>query len=381
VSAVANALGVSRQHLSSARGKAPARRRGRPPLPEEELAESPSWEVPSWDAPAEEATSADSFALGEDPTFALPDQAPDFEGDAPPFTASADDALESDPVTDFSAEGPLEEMPASFEMPDDEEEEKKEGDRTEQAASPEPAAAAAEDFADVRAFGEQAAVVDAGAEANPAFSVIAHGVRFQEDADEILEILAGLGFPSDMGDQFKRQLERGTLLVPRVSEYTAIHLCHRLRRFHLELQVGPSDLLHGTRDGADSAKGLVSRRSLAQNQHHSFRFNARSPEARDILLSTLPHLDGHVIRRYLGVASEHALVPAEQVEDETDRAIHATYDELASRLKGHALDKAANAVVGVNYQLTPLPAGGAFGGPRYRLTCTGNLVWADPMNP
>lgn len=37
MSAVANALGVSRQHLSSARGKAPARRRGRPPLPEEEL--------------------------------------------------------------------------------------------------------------------------------------------------------------------------------------------------------------------------------------------------------------------------------------------------------------------------------------------------------
>ncbi len=37
MSAVANALGVSRQHLSSARRKAPARRRGRPPLPEEEL--------------------------------------------------------------------------------------------------------------------------------------------------------------------------------------------------------------------------------------------------------------------------------------------------------------------------------------------------------
>lgn len=37
MSAVANALGVSRQHLSSARRKAAARRRGRPPLPEEEL--------------------------------------------------------------------------------------------------------------------------------------------------------------------------------------------------------------------------------------------------------------------------------------------------------------------------------------------------------
>lgn len=37
MSAVASALGVSRQHLSSARRKAPAKRRGRPPLPEEDL--------------------------------------------------------------------------------------------------------------------------------------------------------------------------------------------------------------------------------------------------------------------------------------------------------------------------------------------------------
>lgn len=37
--AVANALGVSLQHLSSARRKAPARRRGRPRLPAEELVE------------------------------------------------------------------------------------------------------------------------------------------------------------------------------------------------------------------------------------------------------------------------------------------------------------------------------------------------------
>ena len=37
MSAVANALGVSRQHLLSARRKAAARRCGRPPLPEEEL--------------------------------------------------------------------------------------------------------------------------------------------------------------------------------------------------------------------------------------------------------------------------------------------------------------------------------------------------------
>jgi putative transposase len=37
VSAVADVLGVSRQHLSTMRNRPPSRRRGRPPLPDAEL--------------------------------------------------------------------------------------------------------------------------------------------------------------------------------------------------------------------------------------------------------------------------------------------------------------------------------------------------------
>ncbi len=239
-----------------------------------------------------------------------------------------------------------------------------------------PASPPREDFADVRAFAEHAVLADVSAACNPAFSVIARDVKFLEDREEILALLRELAFPADLLTQFRRQLERGTLLVPRVSEYAAIHICHKLRRFRLELEMGPSDLVHAPRAQDDADKGLVSRRSLGQNQQHQFRLQDKPADARQVLLSTLPQLEGHTVERYLGVASEHAFLDASVVEDEAGDSVHTRYEELAQRLKAHALEKSANAVVGISYQLTPLPPDPqSLGHMRYKLTCTGNVVW------
>lgn len=233
-----------------------------------------------------------------------------------------------------------------------------------------------EDFSETRRFAENAMVTDTTAECNPAFSVMARGIRFIEDSEEILDLLKEAGFPEDMRAQFQRQIERGTLLIPRVSEFTAIYLCHKLRRFQLELSMGLSDLLHPPRKGLEVDRGLVSRKTLGQNTQHQFQFRGDADAARSIILSTMSQLDGHSVDRYLGVASEHTFLDSEIVENETTEAIHKSYDELALKLKGHALQQKANAVIGINYQLTPMPVESpGLGNYRYKLTCTGNLVW------
>lgn len=347
-----------------------------PALPED--AEVPAWDnagAGSWESSDEASTDtpADTSA------FSLPDESPEFGEDLDFGVSELTDspAIPKDEVSDFfEVEAKVEEKEeAKAEAPETHDWENfKPNDEDEKEI--EEAVTPRENFQEVRDFAEKATFTEAPTDSNPAHSVLAHGVRFTEDADDILLVLKELNFPEDMMNQFRRQLERGTLLVPRVSEYTAIWLCHKLRRFRLELQSGLSDIIHPPRGAKDNSTGLVSRRSLGQNQHHQFRFEGDSDAARVIHLSTLPHLDGYVIERYIGVASEHALIPGEKVEDETDNSIHAFYDELAQKLKAHALDKRANAVVGVNYQLTPLPAEAHYSGQhRYRLTCTGNLVW------
>ncbi|MFP5459226.1 MAG: hypothetical protein ACLGG7_10885 [Bacteriovoracia bacterium] len=63
-----------------------------------------------------------------------------------------------------------------------------------------------EDFSETRRFAESAMVTDTTAECNPAFSVMARGIRFIEDSEEILDLLKEAGFPEDMRAQFQRQI-------------------------------------------------------------------------------------------------------------------------------------------------------------------------------
>jgi len=366
-----------------------------PALPTETEEENllPSPEIP--ELPAEEPSLEESLTFEQEPEeLVIEEEQPievEVEEESEPlfvdgFSADNEDEAPLDLGSDSSAE-----ETAPFTLSEQEVVEEKESEQDEHFSGydepeetpapaelhpqPEEVFTPKEDFEETRSFAEKAVLAEGPAECNPAYSVIARNIRFLEDSEEILSLLKEVGFPEDMMAGYQRQLERGTLLIPRVSEFTAIFVCHRLRRFRLELQMGLSDLLHPPKSGLESEKGLVSRKSLGQNHQHQFLFKGDADGARHIILSTMPQLDGHAIDRYLGVASEHAFLGAEVVENETAEAIHRSYDELAQKLKAHALEHKANAVLGINYQLTPMPHESAIGNYRYKLTCTGNLVW------
>lgn len=350
---------------------------------------------------SEEALFSNDFSTEEAPTdgfeteaFQMSDEShtepfelsPSTETEPQEQTIELETEIEERPVADEEIEvprsEPIQESLSSISLVHDFENFSKDDEPTEEVKVEEPAEVYTpkEDFAETRRFAESAVINDASAECNPAYSVMAKNIRFLEDSEEILSLLKEAGFPDDMRAQFQRQIERGTLLVPRVSEFTAVYLCHKLRRFRLELTMALSDLMHPPKKAQDIDRGLVSRKSLGQNSQHQFQFKGDADSARSIILSTLPHLDGHAVDRYLGVASEHTFLDSQIVENETAEAIHKSYDELALKLKGHALHNKANAILGINYQLTPMPTDlGSMGHYRYKLTCTGNLVWLHKL--
>jgi uncharacterized protein YbjQ (UPF0145 family) len=52
------------------------------------------------------------------------------------------------------------------------------------------------------------------------------------------------------------------------------------------------------------------------------------------------------------------------------------YQELSIELKNQAFKLEANAVVGINFALTPMiDSGSAKGNTTYKITCSGNAVW------
>jgi uncharacterized protein YbjQ (UPF0145 family) len=236
-----------------------------------------------------------------------------------------------------------------------------------------------ENFEDLKKFAESTSFTGMSAEGNPSFSVLIRNVQFIEDVNDIIALMRELKLINDTEEELKSRLMRGTLLVPRISEYAAIYLAHKLRRFDIDIQVGLSDEIHPPKHKEAPEVGMVSKFNLYQNQSHHFHFDDPKLDISHIIVAATPGLEGHQVVRYQGVASEHKMIESYLVEDENSEEIPRYYQELAQKLKAHALRAHANAVVGLNYQLTPLPSEFGSSSAKYRLTCTGNLVWVNKL--
>ena len=131
-----------------------------------------------------------------------------------------------------------------------------------------------------------------------------------------------------------------------------------------------------------------------------------------VLISTTSTLESHHIQRYLGILTEHTLVRVDELElmhqsghksdQESDNAlsqeiesiqreleenddqspqarafgIKEIYQQLSEQLKAQAIKVGANALVGVNFHLTPMVENTKSGLINsYKITCTANAVW------
>lgn len=244
---------------------------------------------------------------------------------------------------------------------------------------PEPVYKQPETFEEVKRFAEESSFTGMGVEGNPSFSVLIRNVKFVEDVNDIIIMMKELQLLSDSEEETRKRLSRGHLLVSRVSEFAAILLTHKLRRFDIDIQMGLSDEIHPPKHHEAPETGMVSKHSLHQNQTHHFHFDHPKLEISQVIVSATPTLQGYQVIRYLGVASEHKTVPAEMVEDEASEDVPRYYQELAQKLRAHAVKAHSNAIVGLNYQLTPIPSEYGGQGHKYRLSCTGNLVWVNKL--
>jgi hypothetical protein len=236
-----------------------------------------------------------------------------------------------------------------------------------------------ETFEDVKNFSEISSFSQSSQEANPSFSVLIKNIRFIEDITDIIALMKEFGILTDSEEEVKTRLLRGSLLIPRISEYMAIYLSHKLRRFDMEVEIGLSELIHKPKHNEKPDVGIVSKHQLYQNQSHHFEFGHSKLSLSEIRVAASHSMEGFEILHYLGVATEHKFIESSTLENEDSEEVMSIYQELAHKLKAHALKANSNAVVGLVYQLTPLPSESGMGRSKYRLSCTGNLVWVNKL--
>lgn len=283
-----------------------------------------------------------------------------------------------------------------------------------------------ERFEDVKRFSENMTSGNFSQEGNPPYSIILKDIKFYEDVDSIIDILSSLKIINQGDiDQTRQSLERGQLLIPRLGEFAAITLCHKFRGYDIEIIMGLTEELHPPKSYESNDRGLSSKYSVYNNKktHYSFDSNKVNSE---VLVSTMPKVDGHKIIKYIGVATktrqitEYELRISNQVEEEiiqsfdeneqlklnemriarenllasssnkvhnflkqepkastTKYSLESIYRELTEEIKIYSKDKNANGVIGLNFSITPISLELNSTGPIYQILCTGNMVWLE----
>ena len=364
--------------------------------PEEEPAEAfPSEEEVNFQESSYEEEEPSSFEETPDSTDSPFEETPDgeessFEEDEGQWQVeTAPDAEDNSQDQDTFASLPEEEVQEPDETPQDIQE-PLEAPETQDFDPPEddpPAPAGPpktyEHFQEVKSFSQNMTQAKLGAGANPPYSLIIREIKSKADADTIFDLLKEHGLVSS---QNKRDLEIGleqnNLLISHISEFAAIFIAHKIRRHCYQILFGLSDELRPSKHYEPSPLAQVGRESLYQDKSFEEDLEKTAQDG-PIFITNSPILENYKILRYLGIATEHAIVDhsslISDLEEESEESLPSNlkdlYDSLALKLKPLARAQKGNAIVGVNYQLTPLPPK-PFGSesPQYSLTCTGNIV-------
>ena len=328
------------------------------------------------DIPADESESdfqfqsEDSFAetASDELSFSLDESLPDSE----PLQDFEVSLSEPDPIED-SQLPEVEEIPFEESAPN-------EIDETPVEAISAPRSTP-ERFEDVKTFAQHFTYGQSTGGGNPPFSIIVRHIKFKEEADDILALLREFGIVTATNEaETLKALEFGTLLIPQISEYVAIVLAHKMRRFDLDLEVGLSDEIHPSKSGETNPRGLVKKESLKQNKSESMKLADIDQSIKDVLISTTSSLEGFKVARHLGVQTTVAIIEEDELEklafisrqerehsenfeteddQDTFKKFKQNYEALYEDLKNQLIQKAyaqnANALLGLNFQLNPVP--------------------------
>jgi hypothetical protein len=208
-------------------------------------------------------------------------------------------------------------------------------------------------------------------ECYPAFHLIVK-LNSTEDSlkEELLDDLKPCGLDEAIKQSLISQLQRGEMLIPRLSEYSVIMLLQKWRHHPLSFSL---NLVQ--EEASESLLAQVSAQMQPRlSQSSQFKKAETMQQSEQVLVTTLPSLEGHHIKEYLGLIHEHLLIPTDEMRFQKQDHVEEFYDQLLTQLKMKAQSKQANAILGLNYHLSPLKEAPELGQSFYKLSATGNLA-------
>lgn len=240
-----------------------------------------------------------------------------------------------------------------------------------------------ETFDEVRNFANNMSYGTVKVGGNPAFTLLLKDIIGEDYHESILAILNEHGLVGDDEKMIRTSLEIGHLLVPQISEYSAIYLAGKLRKYARDVQVGLAEEIHDSKSYEKDTRGLVSKRSIFQNKDLQFKRNESEFDPESMESTTQSKFQHREIVDHLGIVTCSGIYELDELseqtleyEDEMDNSqlsIGSTeiYNILLAQLKKKAFKLGANALIGVNYTMTAINQEEATS---YNIICTGDAV-------
>jgi hypothetical protein len=185
---------------------------------------------------------------------------------------------------------------------------------------------------------------NAGQEGNPPFSIIIEDIKYLEDVADIIIILKEYGIlKAEDEDAAKESMKRSRYLIPRISEFVAITLCHKLRRFDINIIMGLTEQINPAKSYESHDMGLITKDNLRQNRNDAIILTPHSLKPEDILSTTTAQLDGYNIAKYIDVATASIIVDMNE-----HIYSNALEDHLINEAQTHNPETTAQIITGQN---------------------------------
>ncbi len=250
------------------------------------------------------------------------------------------------------------------------------------------------DFDEVKNFATNFTYGTVEGEGNPPYSLKLKNIKYLDDADNIQILLKEFEIINDKNkEDYELALKLGNVLIPQISEYTAIILAHKLRRFDLDIEIGLSDEIHPSKEQDKLNRGLLKKENLKQNITEKNKLNSLSSKKHEFLTAISNTVQGKKVSRYLGIITTSLFVNKEDIERlsfvqselqnkqlEESTALDyqnfcTDFDEqhlnLVNVLKNKAIKNSANALLGIQFNLNLINSNHET---LYQLTCSANQV-------
>lgn len=192
-----------------------------------------------------------------------------------------------------------------------------------------------ETFEEVKNFAQSFSYGTIEGAGNPPYSIIIRNIKFKEEADDILALLKEFAIINDQNiKEMEMAINLGSLLVSQISEYTAIILAHKLRRYDLDLEVGLSDDIHPSKSGENNPKGLTKKSSIKQNVEENYKRPEKNFKISDMIITNASSIQNYKIVKILGIEHAHCTL----TEDEISRSAYIHQRILAQDLASSEID-------------------------------------------